>query len=269
MKDDVPMLIDRLKNHPEEEIRQDAAQQLGEIGDKRAIGPLIDAVLHDRIQWVRREAGYALGEIGDWKAAQALLDALDKDREWDLLVVVYENALEKIGEVYHYYTREEFVRELIARRVKAEARRMIEESKESISLDPSIEVYVPQEDKEAAMPEGSPQTEDSSRKPSTPTRPSTTTTVSPGPGPGAGAGAGHGAGTSAMGINNAVLKASIRNELARLMSVMATGEQVTLAQISQRFECNERFAEDVIIELLHSGQITGSYNAFTKIFTIR
>ena len=57
-----------------------AAQALGEIGDPRAVEPLINA-LNDRDWIVRGASAEALGKIGDPRAVEPLIRALDDD-EW-------------------------------------------------------------------------------------------------------------------------------------------------------------------------------------------
>lgn len=60
-------------------VRSDAAEALGEIGDHRAVRPLI-AALKDKDWPVRNSAVIALGMIGDSQAVRALRSALnDKD----------------------------------------------------------------------------------------------------------------------------------------------------------------------------------------------
>ena len=53
----------------------DTAKELGEMGDARAIEPLIDA-LEDRHILVRVEAAKALGKIGDTRAVEPLIEVL-------------------------------------------------------------------------------------------------------------------------------------------------------------------------------------------------
>jgi len=89
----VDPLIDALKDE-EEEVRQSAAYALGKIGDAKAVDPLIDA-LKDEEGEVRERAAWALGEIGDGKAVDALINAL-KDQEANVLNSV--DALGKIGD---------------------------------------------------------------------------------------------------------------------------------------------------------------------------
>jgi HEAT repeat protein len=61
--------------------RWQAAQALGELGDARAVQPLIEA-LDDSNQWVRIVAAEALGQIGHPEATRALIFCLDDSSIW-------------------------------------------------------------------------------------------------------------------------------------------------------------------------------------------
>ena len=61
-----------------EGIRRDSAEALGEIGDLRAVKPLIKA-LEDENKYVRSHAVWALGEIGDARAVESLVELLEDD----------------------------------------------------------------------------------------------------------------------------------------------------------------------------------------------
>ncbi len=79
--DIVEQLIARLKSDYSSGQRS-AAEELGQIGDARAVWPLI-AVLEDGVNVsgaVRREAATALGEIGDFRAIEPLIAALKDGR---------------------------------------------------------------------------------------------------------------------------------------------------------------------------------------------
>jgi hypothetical protein len=56
----------------------DAAKELGEIGDARAVEPLIEA-LDDKQILVRTEAAKALGKIGDTRAVEPLLETMPSE----------------------------------------------------------------------------------------------------------------------------------------------------------------------------------------------
>ena len=67
-------------NSSDDDIREEAARNLGELQDPRAVDPLITA-LHDSNHYVRREAAKSLGRIGNDKAIPPLIQALkDEDR---------------------------------------------------------------------------------------------------------------------------------------------------------------------------------------------
>ncbi|HET7080734.1 MAG TPA: HEAT repeat domain-containing protein [Chloroflexia bacterium] len=66
-------LIQRL-DHPDSLFRAQAAEFLGELGDQRAVEPLIDA-LQDEESAVRANAAIALGRLGDIRALPALHQA--------------------------------------------------------------------------------------------------------------------------------------------------------------------------------------------------
>jgi len=66
---------------PHWKTRWQAAQALGELGDSRAIEPLI-AALEDDNQWVRIVAIEALGLLGAQEATEYLLSFLENDSIW-------------------------------------------------------------------------------------------------------------------------------------------------------------------------------------------
>ncbi|RKY36993.1 MAG: hypothetical protein DRP72_03565, partial [Candidatus Omnitrophota bacterium] len=74
-------------------VREQAAIALGEIGDKRAIEPLINT-LKDRNSDVRKYAAIALGKIGDKKAVEPLINALE-DKSWG----VCKHAIIALGKI--------------------------------------------------------------------------------------------------------------------------------------------------------------------------
>lgn len=90
----VPSLIAVLQEDDDETVRAIAARRLGDIGDKRAIEPLAQA-LKDSSEDVRLDAAMSLGNLGDVRAANILLDALaDPQRSLNLfnLGVALEKA---------------------------------------------------------------------------------------------------------------------------------------------------------------------------------
>ena len=57
-------------------IRIAAAKALGQIGDKRAVDPLIELLNVDNEMWACANAAWALGELGDPKAISHIQNAL-------------------------------------------------------------------------------------------------------------------------------------------------------------------------------------------------
>jgi HEAT repeat protein len=68
----VVRLCRRLTKGPE---REAAAKELGSLGNRRALGPLVRA-LADPNEWVRAAVASALGELGDARAVDPLIQAL-------------------------------------------------------------------------------------------------------------------------------------------------------------------------------------------------
>lgn len=83
-------------------IRRDAANALGELGDNRAVEPLIAALTRnsrlypDREMNARSAAAQALGQIGDSRALKSLIAALD-NWYW----IVRHAAAEALLSMYH------------------------------------------------------------------------------------------------------------------------------------------------------------------------
>jgi hypothetical protein len=61
-------LLNDLTGSNSEKVRYNAARILGEMGDSKAVEPLIDVLKHDKNGSVRLYAARALGELGDCKA---------------------------------------------------------------------------------------------------------------------------------------------------------------------------------------------------------
>lgn len=91
-KKDVSGLIKALSYTKDSDIRKAAADALGEIGDLRAVEPLISSQNLD--SFVREAAISALGEIGDPRAVEPLVAALK-----DLNPLVREAAARALGEI--------------------------------------------------------------------------------------------------------------------------------------------------------------------------
>ncbi|MGB2727119.1 MAG: HEAT repeat domain-containing protein [Halobacteriota archaeon] len=90
---EVSVIISALINDKSSGTRADAAEVLGEIGDERAVEPLINA-LRDADYTVQRGAAEALGKIGDKKAVEPLITTLKTEDEY-----LRERAAEALGEI--------------------------------------------------------------------------------------------------------------------------------------------------------------------------
>jgi len=66
----------------------------GDIGDSRAVEPLIEALGDEEDRGIRWRAAVALGEIGDERAVEPLIETL-KDED----IIVRWNAAEALGEI--------------------------------------------------------------------------------------------------------------------------------------------------------------------------
>jgi HEAT repeat protein len=94
-KRNIEGLIKALGNKKYADVRWQSARVLEQLGDKRAIEPLIQA-LNDDHGLVRKSAIEALGKIGDERATEALIAGLnDQDDEIRLSAV---NSLKQIGD---------------------------------------------------------------------------------------------------------------------------------------------------------------------------
>ncbi|MCF8051858.1 MAG: protein kinase [Desulfobacterales bacterium] len=71
----VEPLIEALKERGYTSLQFKAAKALGKIGDARAVEPLVEA-LKDDYAGVRKQAAASLGEIGDARSVEPLIDAL-------------------------------------------------------------------------------------------------------------------------------------------------------------------------------------------------
>ena len=69
---------------------------LGEMGDSKAVEPLIDVLKHDKNGSVRLYAARALGELGDSAATTHLIESLREDRNVDVRVRA-ARALGRLG----------------------------------------------------------------------------------------------------------------------------------------------------------------------------
>ncbi len=63
----VDLWIQILREYREASIRGLAAENLGELGDLKALSPLADALASDEVSTVRKAAADALAKLGDWR----------------------------------------------------------------------------------------------------------------------------------------------------------------------------------------------------------
>ncbi|MGA7075782.1 MAG: HEAT repeat domain-containing protein [Halobacteriota archaeon] len=93
-KRDVDGLIKALGYKKDSGVRRDAAEALGEVGDSRAVEPLVWA-LNDEDSLVRRDAAGTLKKIGDSRAVEPLIRALNDEDTYVRRDA--EEALDKLG----------------------------------------------------------------------------------------------------------------------------------------------------------------------------
>jgi len=91
----VKSLIKDLKNNTAT-VRRDAANALGNLGDKNAVFPLIEVLKNDNSHIVRINAAEALGKIKDKRAVEPLIAALKNETEYG---GVRSSAAEALGEI--------------------------------------------------------------------------------------------------------------------------------------------------------------------------
>ena len=77
----VPPLMNRLHDRSEQ-MRLSAANALGDIGDLRAVRPLVDIILRDPTPAVRAQGASALGRLGDPEVLPILVGALGDPEYW-------------------------------------------------------------------------------------------------------------------------------------------------------------------------------------------
>jgi hypothetical protein len=102
---DVKGLIKALEYNKDSVVRAMAAEALGELGDPKAVDPLINALKYEAYDtydtyYVRASAAAALGELGDPKAVDPLINAL-KDDDYDTYdtYLVRASAAAALGEL--------------------------------------------------------------------------------------------------------------------------------------------------------------------------
>ena len=93
---DVEGLIKALDYKDDYEIRSKAAKALGDIGDKKAVEPLIQA-LRDEYFHVRLEAVKALAKIADERTIKAFISVFENEKEVSWVLDSAIEALVKIG----------------------------------------------------------------------------------------------------------------------------------------------------------------------------
>lgn len=82
-------------NDSDIEIRFEACQQLGLMGDLRAVDPLINNLTGYDVPYVKKAAVEALGRLGDCRAIKALCDVLDEHEQF--LITAVANVLADFG----------------------------------------------------------------------------------------------------------------------------------------------------------------------------
>jgi DNA-directed RNA polymerase subunit RPC12/RpoP len=104
-KKDVKGLIKALEYQKDQNVRRAAAEELGDIGDARAVEPLIIA-LKDKYENVRSFAAEALGKIGDARAIEPLdIASVDKNERvsqkayeaWGMIGLERKGAMSSFG----------------------------------------------------------------------------------------------------------------------------------------------------------------------------
>lgn len=101
----VPVLMATLQ-HESAEARMFAARTLGDIGDRRAVEPLIEVLTHDNDYGVRTAAATALGLLKDQRAVWVLVGTLklrgetdpERQQALDALLQAASLAMRKIGD---------------------------------------------------------------------------------------------------------------------------------------------------------------------------
>lgn len=76
------MDIHRLKEHHDKDGRAITAWRLGMSKSSKAVEPLITALLSDSHVDVRRNAAKSFGNLGDRRAAGPLIKAMESDKKY-------------------------------------------------------------------------------------------------------------------------------------------------------------------------------------------
>lgn len=90
-----PLLATLSDTNKDWAVRGDAAKALGELGDERAVGLLLNA-FEDENVYIRRMVAEALGKLGDISVLEPLIIALE-DEDW-LIREAVAKALQRLGE---------------------------------------------------------------------------------------------------------------------------------------------------------------------------
>jgi HEAT repeat protein len=93
-QDVLPALVRGLAD-PDDEVRAKSATALGRLGDRRAVGPLLDHLLSDPAPFVRTRIACTLGQFRDPEVVNRLVQALGDSAWWVRMRSV--EALEQIG----------------------------------------------------------------------------------------------------------------------------------------------------------------------------
>jgi len=64
------------------------------------------------------------------------------------------------------------------------------------------------------------------------------------------------------------LKEKMLEELPELISVMGEGEELHIKVLQKRYNCDQKFAEEMIVRLLREQKIAGTFNPFTGVFVV-
>jgi hypothetical protein len=79
--------LTRALQHPDAAVRADAASALGDLGDLRAVDPLIATLRTDGDPYLRSVAAEALGKLGDARAFEPLSTCVQTDSSMDVALV--------------------------------------------------------------------------------------------------------------------------------------------------------------------------------------
>lgn len=92
----VPMLVELLRTTADVPTRQRCAAMLGQVGDERAVEPLVE-LLDQAVASLRKVAVYALGELKLTAAVDPLLEILQRETDYRVVAVIVA-SLANIGD---------------------------------------------------------------------------------------------------------------------------------------------------------------------------